>query len=53
MSGVVVVLDPVVGRRTSGDVQHADLQLVQGLVGQPQVSNQVPNALVAAWKRRR
>ena len=44
---VVVVLDAVVGCSPTGDVQHTDLQLIQGLVRLPDVSNQVPDALIA------
>lgn len=47
MSSVVVVFEPVVGSSTSGDVQHSHFQLVQCIIGQPQVPNQMPDALIA------
>lgn len=43
---VVVVLEAIVGGGASGDVKHGNPELVQRLVGLPQVSNQVPNAFV-------
>ncbi|TNN85415.1 hypothetical protein EYF80_004437 [Liparis tanakae] len=46
LSGVVVVFQPVVGSSACGDVQYSDLQLVQRLIGHPQVPDQMPNALI-------
>lgn len=46
MSRVVVIFEPVIGSSTSGYVQHSDFQLVQCLIRQPQVPNQMPNALI-------
>lgn len=52
VSGVVVVFEPVVGGGPRGDVQHSDLQLVQRLIGQRQVSDQLPDAVITVWKQR-
>lgn len=49
MSGVVVVLEPVIGGGAGRDVQNRNFQPVQRLVGLFQVSNQVPEAVVATW----
>lgn len=48
MSSVVIVLEPVIGCSPSRDIQHSNFQLIQCLVGQPQVPDQMPNALITA-----